>query len=86
MQELCKMTLITKTARRLKELKDYIDNHKHFANLVTNEMIRELIDFKNELKEIHKEIEKGYIGDNLFRTKIKNFIKEIEEVENAKNK
>ena len=44
----------------------------------TAKRLKEII----ELKEIHKEIEKGFIGYVRFRTKIKNLIREIESVEN----
>ena len=66
--------LTTKTAKELKAWKDNFN----FNNKLR---IDAVINFKNELKEINQDIEHGYIGDTLFRTKIENLIQEIEQVE-----
>ena len=74
------MTLTTKTAQRLKEHKEYVANHKHFANLFTKEMIDEIISFKNvldwdDVNNVPMEID---------TKKISLLIQEIEMVEKGK--
>jgi len=70
--------LQTKTARRLQELKydKYFINHLD----VNNERTKEIISFKNELKEIMQKRECFEVYKTLID--IKDLIQEIESVEN----
>ena len=68
------MTLTTKTARRLEELKSKNTGHDY------NWEIKEIINFKNELKEI---IYNPSLDDLNTLAKIVELTKEIESVENG---
>ena len=70
------MTQLTfKTAKRLENLKELDNSGKDCHN-----DIEEIINFKNELKEIDKD---SY-DDDTFRDRIRKLIQEIEQVENDK--
>ena len=81
------MNLTTKTARRLKECENIlIDNHyteNSRLRLESRIAKKEIINFKNELKEIMRKDNKGISGMAERLLKIDNLIQEIESVENG---
>ena len=76
------MTLTTQTARRLKELKEYANAGDEY--FVEEYLVEEIINFKNELKEIMSDTS---IKPNKYKLRdIRQLIKEIESVENGKTR